>query len=187
MATYTTPHRGVHVHVPRWGWGLALALMVLAVFGVVWAQNRPVVVAEVDPAQLAATARYDGLARYYGELEVARIRAAQAAKWEGLAEYYRRQRVLETETARLAALNREASHLDDLQAVIEQENQIRRQNVTGIAELDFRFQGSQLFDSRSACIFCRWAASQSARVGWESSPSAWRFCISASRNSRKLS
>ena len=49
------------------------------------------------------------------------------------------RRLFEVETARLAALNREASHLDDLQAVIEQENQLIRQNVTGIAELDFRF------------------------------------------------
>jgi DNA-binding FadR family transcriptional regulator len=49
------------------------------------------------------------------------------------------RRLFEVETARLAALNREPSHLDDLQTVIDDETRRRRQDVSGIAALDFRF------------------------------------------------
>ncbi|MBC2713399.1 MAG: FadR family transcriptional regulator [Desulfosarcina sp.] len=49
------------------------------------------------------------------------------------------RRLLEVETARLAALHREDAHLNALQEVIEEEMQIRRQDVAQIAALDFRF------------------------------------------------
>ena len=49
------------------------------------------------------------------------------------------RRLFETETARLAALNREDAHVNTLQLIVEEEMQTRSQDVALIAALDFRF------------------------------------------------
>lgn len=49
------------------------------------------------------------------------------------------RRLFEVETARLAALHREEAHVSALQQVIEEEMQIRPQDVARIAALDYQF------------------------------------------------